>query len=177
VVIDELVPSWHRREVHRRRTGAPAADLMRAVDELRWQDVPVFAVLMRIRAGGRRLPGATIMAGMTAIGFAELARTADEVVYGGIGRPWSPRGGAVPLTGPGGPTRRFVGFAEPGWAKMALSLRAGDGEISTETRVWLTDRRARRAFAPYWFVIRPFSGAIRRAWLAAIARRAASGRG
>jgi hypothetical protein len=36
----------------------------------------------------------------------------------------------------------------------------------------LTDERSRRAFGRYWLLIRPFSGLIRRRWLAAIVRRA-----
>ncbi len=68
----------------------------------------------------------------------------------------------------------FRDFTEPGWAKMAVNFRVADGELSTETRVWLTDAGSRRAFGAYWLVIRPFSGLIRRAWLTAAARRAGS---
>ena len=42
----------------------------------------------------------------------------------------------------------------------------------TETRVQLTDEAARRAFRRYWFVVRLFSGLVRRSWLAAAKRRA-----
>jgi hypothetical protein len=38
--------------------------------------------------------------------------------------------------------------------------------------VQLTDDHSRRVFGRYWLLIRPFSGLIRREWLAAIARRA-----
>ena len=66
----------------------------------------------------------------------------------------------------------FLTFAEPGYAKMALSYRLENGLLTTETRVRLTDADAHRSFRRYWLVIRPFSGLIRRAWLRAIARRA-----
>jgi hypothetical protein len=49
---------------------------------------------------------------------------------------------------------------------MALSLSAEDGRLRTETRVLLTDEASRRAFARYWLVVKPFSGLIRRRWLA-----------
>ena len=65
----------------------------------------------------------------------------------------------------------FVDFSVPGWAKMILNFRAAAGELTTETRVLLTDDGSRRAFRRYWLVIRPFSGVIRRRWLAAIVRR------
>jgi hypothetical protein len=46
--------------------------------------------------------------------------------------------------------------------------------LSTETRVVATDARTRRAFAAYWFLIRPGSGAIRRELLRVVARRSES---
>ena len=46
--------------------------------------------------------------------------------------------------------------------------------LSTETRVLATDPQSRRAFARYWFFIRPSSGAIRREVLKVVARRAES---
>jgi len=60
-------------------------------------------------------------------------------------------------------------------AKMIANLQVRGGEWSTETRVMLTEERSRRAFGRYWLLIRPFSGLIRRRWLAAVvghARRA-----
>lgn len=36
----------------------------------------------------------------------------------------------------------------------------------------LTDARSRRRFRAYWLVVRPFSGLVRRSWLAAARRRA-----
>ena len=46
--------------------------------------------------------------------------------------------------------------------------------LSTETRVLATDPGTRRAFARYWFFIRPSSGAIRREVLRTVAHRADS---
>jgi hypothetical protein len=174
MLLDDLVPDWHRREVHRHHAASSPVALLRAVDEVRWSDVPAFRALMTLRAGGRRLPGETVIGGMTAIGFRELARSGDEVVYGAIGRPWSPRGALIPLDETEDRAEFFRRYGEPGWAKMALAIRAADGWLTTETRVYLTDRGARRAFDAYWLVIRPFSGLIRRVWLAAIVKRAAA---
>jgi hypothetical protein len=55
---------------------------------------------------------------------------------------------------------------------VPVNFRARAGELTTETRVLLTDQPSRRAFSRYWLLIRRFSGRIRRQWLAAIARRA-----
>jgi hypothetical protein len=55
---------------------------------------------------------------------------------------------------------------------MAANFRVSGGRLTTETRVLLTDQRSRRAFGRYWLLIQPFSGLIRRQWLAAVTRRA-----
>lgn len=175
MLIDQLLPHWHFREHHRRATTAAPGDLLAAVDLVTWADVPVMRNLMRVRsAGGLRLsPNRPILEDMTRIGFTALARTDREIVVGAIGRPWSPGGGAprewAAATDPGGV---FTDFTTPGWAKMIFSFHASAGDLTTETRVLLTDDRSRRPFMGYWIVIRPFSGLIRRRWLTAIARRA-----
>jgi hypothetical protein len=165
MLLDGYLPAWHHRERHGTPVVAEPAAVLAALEEVTWAEARVFGLLMVLRAGrasGRRGP---ILAGFTGIGFAELARDGREVVFGGIGRPWSPSGGMV--TG-----RDFAAFDDPGWAKMAVNFRAAGGALTTETRVWLTDDRARRLFRRYWTVIRPFSGLTRRSWLAAIRRRA-----
>ncbi len=98
------------------------------------------------------------------------------VIFGAAGRFWSLTGNApIRFTSPA----QFLGFATPGYAKTAARLEAidlGDGttRVETETRVVGTDTTSTRKFAPYWWLIRLFSGLIRRSWLAAIARRAAA---
>jgi len=71
----------------------------------------------------------------------------------------------------------FLDFDTPGYAKTiarldAIDLGNGTTRVETETLVHGTDAASTKKFAPYWFVIRLGSGAIRRSWLAAIARRA-----
>lgn len=91
----------------------------------------------------------------------------DELVLVAVGRPWTPRAGI----------RHGIdvaAFDEPGYAKLGMDLRAESGRLVTETLVELTDRRARRFFGPYWLVVKPFSGLIRRLWLRAALRRLAA---
>lgn len=124
--------------------------------------LPVY--LFRLR-GLRAAPRGPIRTSMQAQGF----RPHDSETLVLIGRPWSPSGGTRSA-------EDFTHFAEPGYAKMAIDLRAvadGDGaRLETETRVYLTDAASRRRFAAYWLAIRPFSGLIRRLWLRAAKRRA-----
>ena len=173
--IDDLLPDWHFGERHSLTTPAPAADLLAAVERVTWAQVPLMRALMRIRSAGRLRLGQnrTILEDMTGLGFTVLARTDDEVVAAAIGRPWSPTGGRAPRLGDQpDPRQFFVDFSDPGWAKMVTNFRAYAGELTTETRVLLTDDRSRSAFRRYWLLIRPFSGLIRRRWLAAIVHRA-----
>lgn len=175
VTLDELLPEWHFQEHHRRLTSASAAALLTAAEQVTWSEVPLMRLLMGIRSAGRlnRPAGHRVLDDMLAIGFTVLSRTGDELVLAAVGRPWAPRGRQPPqLAGRADPASYFLGFAAPGWAKMAVNFRASAGELTTETRVLLTDQRSRRAFGRYWLLIRPFSGLIRRQWLAAITRRA-----
>lgn len=176
--IDDLLAEWHFRDRHRAATTAAAADLLAAVEQVTWAEVPVMRVLMRVRSAGRLRLGRDrpILEDMASLGFTMLAGKGNELVAAAIGRPWSPAGGRGPrLADQPDPVPFFVDFSAPGWAKMITNFRVSTGELTTETRVLLTDERSRRAFRRYWLIIRPFSGLIRRRWLAAIVRRAGQG--
>jgi hypothetical protein len=84
---------------------------------------------------------------------------------------WKPVGGLVRMRD----RAEFLSFDLPGYVKVATNLRLEAHErgtwISTETRVLAMDPASWRRFGLYWLVIRGGSGAIRRSWLRAIARR------
>jgi hypothetical protein len=113
---------------------------------------------------------------MTRAGWTSLAPGTEEpgtegVAFGTLTRPWR-IGDEAPLTVD---RRSFAGFATPGYAKVAFSIRADpDGahrtRVTTETRVGTTDPRSRRRFAAYWVVIGPLSALIRRLILRRVAR-------
>ncbi|NKY53681.1 hypothetical protein [Nocardia vermiculata] len=70
----------------------------------------------------------------------------------------------------------FRDFSEPGYGKATIDLcfeELPDGRTraTTSTRVGFTDDKARRAMRPYWILIRPFSGLIRRAMLRRLRQR------
>ncbi|WMD20926.1 hypothetical protein RAS12_00715 [Achromobacter seleniivolatilans] len=103
--------------------------------------------------------------------FTRAAQSETEIVYGLIGQFWKPGYGLVAV--PDGTA--FKTYGEPGVAKLAFNFlvtqRAG-GEVilSTETRVFCPDEAARKRFTPYWYLVRPVSGLIRRRMLTRIKR-------
>jgi hypothetical protein len=162
----DALPVYHHSERHTIRISATPERALEAAREARLDDMRLVGLLFKLR-GLRAAARGPVWDALLAQGFQTLGE--DTLVL--VGKPWSP----------GGSLRRvddFVAFAEPGYAKMAMDLRAvpdGDGaRLETETRIYLTDAAARRRFRAYWLVIRPFSGLVRRSWLSAARRRAES---
>jgi hypothetical protein len=102
-------------------------------------------------------------------GWLSLGERADrETAFGAVGKFWQStiEWRDVPLA-------EFTGFAEPGYGKIACNFsvrRYGTGRtlLTYECRVATTDPVARRRFARYWRLVRPFVGHIMRATLAAV---------
>jgi hypothetical protein len=164
VPIADALPVYHHSERHTIQVAATPERALTAARETPLEDVPLVRALFRLR-GLRAAPQGPVWDALLSEGFQPLGE--DTLVL--VGKPWSPRGGLRRV-------EDFVGFSEPGWAKMAMELCAvpdgGGARLETETRVYLTDSTARRRFAAYWLVIRPFSGLVRRSWLRAAKKRA-----
>ena len=165
--VRDALPVYHHVERHSIRVAAPPERALAAARETRLEDVRLVRLLFRLR-GLAAAPTGPIWAALAARGFQPFCQ--DTLVA--VGRPWALRRSLRRVDD-------FIAFAEPGWAKMAIELRTepdGDGaRLLTETRVYLTDRAARRRFRAYWLVVRPFSGLTRRSWLRAARRRAEAG--
>lgn len=164
----DALPRYDHRERHSIHVSASPEDALAAAKEVTLAELPAARLLFRVRRLGATAPDRRMWDLFDANGFARY----DEETFVLVGRPWRLRGGRPPELAD------FEAFAEPGYAKMTLDLRAraeGDGaRLETETRILLTDRSAGRRFAAYWLLIRPFSGLTRRSWLRAAKRRAES---
>ena len=97
-----------------------------------------------------------------------------ELVEGMVGRWWQfgAQRNRTEISGPA----EFRAFSEPGYGKATVSMRFvelpdGSTRAITCTRVGFTDDQSRRAMRPYWMLIRPFSGLIRREMLRSLRRR------
>jgi hypothetical protein len=106
-----------------------------------------------------------------------LCRPRRVVISAGLSQAWRLLGGLTPSRLDAAGLRAW---SQRGWIKVAMEFRleptpAGT-RLSTETRVAATDRRTRRVFGVYWFLIRTSSSAIRREVLRVVADRAESRR-
>jgi hypothetical protein len=159
--LDEFLPEYDARERHERRVpGTPELAVAAALGTPVAPDGLVRA-LFRLRG---LADGGSVLGALRSIGLKPLVEEPDCIVLGAAGRPWSPRS-------------RLVAFdtAGPGQIRIVFDITAtaaGDGTsmLATETRIAAMDAKARRAFRRYWLVVGPFSGVIRRRWLAAAER-------
>jgi len=173
-LIDQLLPGYDFRTRYTRRIAAGPSQVWTALQALTLDELPVTRLLTAVRSAGRARLARPATGGlpMPVLGQQE----AREVTVGKVAKFWR----LHPVPGPDETTtpEGFTAFTEPGWAKAAMSfqlspLPGGQTLLAAETRVHATDPAARRAFAPYWLLIRAGgAGYIRTEMLRGIAHRA-----
>lgn len=170
-LIDRYLPAYQFQERHQLLVGASPAALLDAASSPAVVDDPWARSFIRLREFPDRLMGT--LGGRSGLrnkdpfgfgSFTPLGRDADrELAFGLVGRFWQSDYGSVGISGPSA----FENFEEAGVPKLVLNFSAeslGDGctWLRTETRVFCNDRASMLRFTPYWWVIRPVSGLIRR---------------
>lgn len=170
VVLDRFVPAFDVVERHHVHIAAPPDVTLAAAREQDLLNVPLVRVIIRAReiAMGARPDIAEqphgLLAATLAIGWGVLADVPDrEVEVGAVTQPWQPNVTFRALA-----PASFAAFAEPGFVKIAWTLRAdpapgGRSVFMTETRAVATDAAARARFRRYWAFVAPGIAAIR--WL------------
>jgi hypothetical protein len=183
MLIDEHLPHPDFAERHALRVHAAPERAYAAARRLDLSGSLVVRTLFALRsipALLTRTPGPREGAlGMTTEGLLRSGfvlldeRPPHEFVLGLVGRFWTP-GGCIERIHPA----ELAAYDRPGMAVAAWNftvLPTDEGSlVATETRVRCTDAAARRSFARYWRVVRPFSGLIRMEALRAIRRAAES---
>ena len=157
--LDAYLPSYEFVARHDVAVAAGTGAAERALREVTFREVPILRALLFLRGLGAGRADEPVLAAM-----ARRATVLDDVAGEGLvlcvrGRFWRLRGGG----------------AEPE-ATAVVDFRAGDGSLTTETRVHVPAGRSRRRFARYWRVVRPFSGITRILVLRAAKRRAEAAR-
>lgn len=161
-LLDGFVPAYDVVERHHVSIAAPADIALQAALEMNLEQSPVVRAIVRTRElvmgstpGPRRTPRG-LAADMQALGWGVLAHVPGrEFVAGAVTRPWEANVVFRPL-----PPEQFAAFAEPGYVKIAWTLRADEVDathsiLRTETRAVATDATARSAFRRYWSFVSP----------------------
>jgi hypothetical protein len=159
-LLDRFMPVYEAAERHHRRVAAPAEVALAAACELDLKQSMIVQSLFKTRAWvlGSKSEGASeardLLGQVESLGWRVLAEIPGrEIVVGAVTRPWM-----ADVVFQGVPPEEFAAFDQPGFVKVAWTLRAdpiGSSEavIRTETRVTTTDSIARRKFRNYWSLI------------------------
>jgi hypothetical protein len=179
-LLDREMPRWHFRERHAVAIEAPPSAIWRALHEVRPVEVRLLRELFWLRTLPSRLRGRSspapddarpLLGQVQESGFVLLCEEPDrEIVLGIVGRFWGPSARPLPFAD----AAAYRAFVEPSYARAAINFRLDGTRLSTETRILIPDSAARRRFALYWLFVRPGSALLRRTWLRAIERRAAT---
>ena len=184
-LLDRFLPVYEIVERHQIRVAAPAAVTFDAACDVDLQGPPVVRAITRAREiilgakpGDRRSPRG-LLAEMQLLGWGVLADVPGrEVVMGAVTKPWEAN-----VTFRALPPDQFAAFKEPGYVKIAWTIRAdqvsgSESVFRTETRAIATDPEARSKFRRYWSFLSPGIIVIRWALLGPVkkeAERRASG--
>jgi len=180
-LLNELLPQHHFAERHEIVVDAPPHRVLDAVLAPHIADDAIVRAFIALREWPHRMAGRLGLAAHAPRepfglhNFVPLGCDADrELAFGVAGRFWRADYGLLPIAD----ARAFVACTEPGVAKLVMNFstepHGSATRLVTCTRVFCSDAAARRRFLPYWLLIRPASGLIRRRLLARIKRAAES---
>lgn len=181
--IDRFLATYNFHEFHEERIRATPEAVYRAALDVTPDEIKYLKPLMAIRSfpasllrkRSAPLRATPILERATRGSFFYLAQEPPrELVIGTVGQFWKADGGRPPeIRRP----EEFLAFQDPGFARVVMNFAiedAGGGwsRLTTETRIFAPEGRARRRFGAYWRLIYPGSSLIRVGWLEAIKRRA-----
>ena len=161
-LLDRFLPIYDVAERHHIRINAPAEGTFAAASEVDLLTSPIVRAIFRAREVLLGSEPDTVarprglLASTKSIGWGVLAEVPNRaVVMGAVTRPWEANVVFRAL-----PPEEFAVFDEPGYVKIAWTLRADPvtpltSVFRTETRAVATDRTARSRFRKYWALLSP----------------------
>lgn len=178
-LLDRFMPQYDVVDRMQVKVRAAADVTLAAAEQQNLMDAPGVRAIFRLRQmamgsdlESRSLP-APLLEQMKALGWVELARVPGrEVVLGAVTQPWM-----ADVVFRSIPSSEFTAFEEPGYVKIAWTLRADPlaGDLTlfrSETRAIATDGESRARFRKYWSMVAPGVWLIRRLSAAPMKRRA-----
>lgn len=169
VLLDEFLPHYDVVERLQVNVNAPADVTFRAAEGQTLMQSRAVRLVFRLRQlvmGSARAPEELplpLIDQAKVLGWRELARLPGrEVIMGAVTQPWK-----ADVTFRGLPPTEFAGFKEPGYVKIAWTLRAhplpnNRSTFFSETRAVATDPVSRKTFRNYWALAAPGIWLIRR---------------
>jgi hypothetical protein len=178
-LLDQFMTTYEIAERHHVRVDAPADVTLAAASEMDLQGSYVVRTIIRAREvilgatpdNRRRPPG--LLDEMQSLGWGVLAHDPGrEIVVGAVTKPWEANVVFRAI-----PPDAFAAFNEPGYVKIAWTLRVDsiserESVFRTETRAIATDAAARTRFRRYWSFLSPGIILIRWAVLGPVKREA-----
>jgi hypothetical protein len=153
--LDDYLAEYEFSARHRIAVRADTARIDQAVREVTLAEIPLARALVRLRGIRARADRPVVETMRRRASVLEDVR-GEGLVLALSGQFWRLRGGD----------------REGPRAEAVIDFRTAPGALSTETRVHVSEPAARRKFARYWRVVRPFSGLLRILVLRAAKRRA-----
>lgn len=179
--LDDVIPNPQYRMCHSRAVAAPPSVVWDELHRVTMAALPLSWALEALRLLPAQLTGKQHqpLAGRSFLDITPIpvlfSERPDAVISAGLSQAWRVFGGSTP---PDLDAAALRAWSQPGWIKAGMEFRLEPTPLGTllrtETRVLSTDPRSRRAFAAYWFFIRPSASAIRREVLRTVAHRAES---
>lgn len=179
-LLNPFMPDFEALELHSIAVHAPAEITWSTTCDLQLLRSPLIHAIVKTRElvlGAAPDPAdatpPTLLAMLKGSGWSVLAEApGTEIVAGTVTRPWEANVVFRAI-----PAEQFAGFQEPGWVKIAVTLRAervGDArsQASSETRVVATDDVTSARMRRYWACFSPGISIIRRIALGGIKREA-----
>jgi hypothetical protein len=160
--LDDLMPIYEVFEHHSVRVSASAGIAFSVASSMDLSDSSVVRAIFKARemilsgTAQDRLPPGPLLAQVKGLGWKMLAEVQDrEIVFGAVTRPWE-----ADVVFRGLPADEFAAFQEPGYVKIAWTLRAealapNESILHTETRAVTTDALSRAKFRRYWSAFSP----------------------
>lgn len=174
--IEAFLPRADFHEQHKIDIAAPAGLILDCAMDYRLKDDPLVRLAIGVRELPSRLSGRTSRPPFDRDDFTFLGRKGDTALaFGLVGAFWKADYGLIPCHS----AEDFRTCALQDACKLVLSytlhpLTRRTSRLTTETKVFCPTPTTRRHFAPYWYLIRPVSGLIRRRMLASVRKQAES---
>jgi hypothetical protein len=167
---DRFLPNYDFSEKHSIIVNQPPEKIYALVDNLDFSGSWVIKILFKLRGMAARM---TMKEGLLRQRFIMLAQIEnEEILLGLAGQFWKPDGNLQKLTPDSFVNFHARGFLKATWGFTLTVLAGNKTTVETETRIQCLDEVAYRKFRRYWFVIRPFSGLIRKEILRSIRKKA-----